>query len=98
MSQITIETTSRSIYENLITSMIQDVVARTTTQAQTLRSRYGDNPEPYYYDKSGNLDIHGMPKQQDSTIYFHCDNCNRDVSANRFAAHIERCLSRGRRG
>ncbi|SCV03236.1 LAME_0H08812g1_1 [Lachancea meyersii CBS 8951] len=97
MSPPTIESTSQSIYDNLISTIIQDIVARTTTQAQALRFRYGDDPKPYYYDKSGNLDIHGMPKQQDSAIYFHCDNCNRDVSANRFAAHVERCLSRGRR-
>lgn len=98
MSQLTIDSASQSIYENLLTTMVQDIVARTTTQAQTLRARYGKSPEPYYYDASGNLDIQGMPKQQESSLYFHCDHCNRDVSVNRFAAHVERCLSRGRRG
>ncbi|CEP61959.1 SAGA histone acetyltransferase complex subunit SGF11 LALA0_S04e04522g [Lachancea lanzarotensis] len=97
MSHPTIEGTSHSIFDNLISCMIQDIVARTTTQAHALRFRYGDDPKPYHYDKSGNLDIHGRPKQLDSAIYFHCDNCNREVSANRFAAHVERCLSRGRR-
>ncbi|CUS24418.1 LAQU0S16e01266g1_1 [Lachancea quebecensis] len=98
MSQLTIDTVSQSIFENLLTTMIQDIVARTTTQAQTLRARYGGIPKPYFHDKSGTLDINGMPKQQESSIYFHCDNCSRDVSVNRFAAHVERCLTRGRRG
>ncbi|SCU85095.1 LADA_0D05688g1_1 [Lachancea dasiensis] len=97
MSAPTIESTSQSIYDNLLSTMIQDIVARSTTQAKTLRARYGDNSTTYYYDKSGALDINGMPKQQDSAIYFHCTHCGRDVSANRFAAHVERCLSRGRR-
>lgn len=97
MSQITVESVSQSIYENLLTTLIQDIVSRTTTEEQLLRARYNQSLSPYYYEKSGALDIHGNPKQQDSSVYFHCDRCNRDVSANRFAAHVERCLTRGRR-
>ncbi|SCU77503.1 LAMI_0A01376g1_1 [Lachancea mirantina] len=97
MVLLTVDSVSTSIYENLLTTLIQDIVARTAVNAQRIRSCYGDEVKPYYHDDLGKTDILGRPKQQDSSIYFHCENCNRDVSANRFAAHIERCLSRGRR-
>lgn len=91
----TIESVSISIFHNLITTLIQDIVAKETTKQQLLRSRY-PNLKPYYYDPNHQLDISGKPKVQESSQYLHCDNCDRDVSANRFAAHLQRCLSRGR--
>lgn len=98
MAPLTVQSISESIYNNLLTTLVQDIVSRTTTQEQMLRHRYGDNLVPYQYDPSGKLDIRGMAKQQDSSVYFTCENCKRNVSANRFAAHLERCLTRGRRG
>lgn len=90
------ESVSEGIYHNLITTLIQDIVAKETTKQQLLRSRY-PNLKPYCYDPSHQLDINGLPKQQESSQYLQCENCNRDISANRFAAHLQRCLSRGAR-
>ncbi|CCE90270.1 SAGA histone acetyltransferase complex subunit SGF11 TDEL_0B01410 [Torulaspora delbrueckii] len=92
----TVETISHGIYHNLITTLIQDLVARETTKEQLLRARYPDL-KPYYRSPDHQLDINGKPKQQESSQYLHCDNCDRDVSANRFAAHLQRCLGRGSR-
>lgn len=90
------ESVSIGIYHNLITALIQDVVARETTKQQLLRCRY-PSLKTYCYDPSQQLDINGLPKQQESSQYLLCENCNRDISANRFAAHLQRCLSRGSR-
>ncbi|KAL3235715.1 SAGA histone acetyltransferase complex subunit SGF11 [Nakaseomyces bracarensis] len=92
----TLETVSNSVYQNLVTTLIHDIVSRETTREKLLRSRYPDY-KPYYYDPKNQLDIHGQPKQQDSSQYFMCENCGREVSGNRFAAHLQRCLSRGGR-
>ncbi|AET38266.1 SAGA histone acetyltransferase complex subunit SGF11 Ecym_2546 [Eremothecium cymbalariae DBVPG len=96
MSSLTIVSVSETIYNNLITSMVQDIVSRITSQKQLLDSRYPDM-SPLFYDPQGKLDIHGQPKIQESSIYFRCNNCDRDISANRYAAHLERCMSRGNR-
>ncbi|QLL34770.1 hypothetical protein HG536_0H01450 [Torulaspora globosa] len=90
------ESMSNGIFHNLITTLIQDLVARETSKEQLLRARYPDL-KPYHYSTDHQLDIHGKPKQQESSHYLHCDNCGRDVSANRFAAHLQRCLGRGSR-
>ncbi|EJS41382.1 sgf11p [Saccharomyces arboricola H-6] len=93
---ITIDSISNGILNNLLTTLIQDIVARETTQEQLLKTRYPDLHR-YYYDPNGSLDINGLRKQQESSQYIHCENCGRDVSANRLAAHLQRCLSRGAR-
>lgn len=95
-SQITIESVSKQIIENLLHSMIQDIVSRETVRQRQLHDRYPDI-KPYYYDPNGILDINGLPKQQESSQYFLCQNCKREISANRFAAHLQRCLNRGPR-
>ncbi|QLG71790.1 hypothetical protein HG535_0C01390 [Zygotorulaspora mrakii] len=92
----TIESMSKGIFHNLITTIIQDIVARETTRQQLLRARYPDL-KPYFYDPKHELDVFGQPKQQESSHYISCSNCSRKVSANRFAAHLQRCLSRGAR-
>ncbi|AMD22581.1 HHL189Cp [Eremothecium sinecaudum] len=98
MPQVTILTMAEDIYYNLVTSIVQDIVSRATSQNQFLNARYPNNPT-LNYDPNGKLDIYGRQKQQESSIYFRCNNCDRDISANRFAAHLERCMSRGgRRG
>lgn len=96
MAYLTVDSICENIYHNLLTSLIQDIVSRITSAEQLLRSRY-PNLKPYYYDPEGKLDVNGMLKQQDSSTYFRCNNCDREISANRFAAHLERCLGRGRR-
>lgn len=92
----TIESVSSDIYYNLITCLIQDIVAQESSKYQLIHSRY-PNLKPYIYDKSGTLDINGLPKQQESSQYFLCKNCSREISANRFAAHLQRCLNRNSR-
>ncbi|CAB4256624.1 similar to Saccharomyces cerevisiae YPL047W SGF11 Integral subunit of SAGA histone acetyltransferase complex [Maudiozyma barnettii] len=92
----TVENLSSGIYNNLITSIVQDIVARETAKQRLLNSRY-PNLVPYVRDDTGQLDISGNPKAQESSKYFTCKNCGREVSANRFAAHLERCLGRGGR-
>ena len=92
----TVESLSVGIYDNLITSLVQDIVARETAKQRLLNARYPD-AVPYHRDDTGALDIHGQPKTQESSRYFMCKNCGREISANRFAAHLERCLG-GRGG
>lgn len=92
----TVESLSSGIYNNLVTSIIQDIVAKEKTKQQLLNARY-QNLSPYRHDDTGKLDINGKPKLQESSRYFNCKNCSREISANRFAAHLERCLSRGNR-
>ncbi|CCF59552.1 hypothetical protein KAFR_0H01420 [Kazachstania africana CBS 2517] len=90
----TIDSISQKIYENLLSSMIQDITSMEFHKNRLLNARY-PNLKPYYHDSSGKLDINGMAKQQESSQYFFCSNCNREVSSNRFAAHLQRCLNRG---
>ncbi|CCC69225.1 hypothetical protein NCAS_0C02350 [Naumovozyma castellii] len=92
----TIESASNGILHNLLTTIIQDIVAKERVNSQVLNTRY-PNIKPYFYDPNGNLDINGQPKRQESSQYFHCVNCGREISANRFAAHLQRCYSRGSR-
>ncbi|CAL9738204.1 SAGA-associated factor 11 [Monosporozyma servazzii] len=93
---VTVETISENIIGNLLHSMIQDIVSREIVKQKQLQARYPDM-KPYHYDPNGLLDFNGLPKQQESSQYFHCQNCNREISANRFAAHLQRCLNRGSR-
>lgn len=95
-SQITIDSISEQIIGNLLSSIIQDIVSRETVRQKQLHDRY-PGLKPYYYDPNGVLDLNGLPKQQESSQYFHCQNCKREISANRFAAHLQRCLNRGPR-
>lgn len=92
----TIQSVTDGIYNNLVTSMIHSIVSKETAREKLLRSRYGSYKQ-YHYDPNSQLDIHGNPKQQDSSQYFYCENCGREVSGNRFAAHLQRCLTRGSR-
>ncbi|CAL9732711.1 SAGA-associated factor 11 [Monosporozyma unispora] len=92
----TVESVSEIIIGNLLHSMIQDIVARETVRQKQLHERY-PTMKPYHYDPKGILDFNGLPKQQESSQYFLCPNCNREISANRFAAHLQRCLNRGSR-
>lgn len=94
--QQTVESLSSGIYDNLITSIIQNIVAKETAKQRLLNARYPDI-KAYVHDDLGNLDINGNPKSQESSKYFTCKNCGREISANRFAAHLERCLGRGGR-
>lgn len=95
-SQVTVESVSENIIDNLLHSMIQDIVSREAVRQKQLQIRYPDM-KPYHYDPKGILDLNGLPKQQESSQYFLCQNCNREISANRFAAHLQRCLNRGSR-
>ncbi|CCE62326.1 hypothetical protein TPHA_0C01700 [Tetrapisispora phaffii CBS 4417] len=88
----TINSVSKEIYNNIITTVIQDIVSREVVEQKQIKSRHPDY-KPYHYDSTGTLDILGVPKIQESSQYFHCNNCDRDVSANRFAAHLQRCLN-----
>ncbi|GMM57474.1 SAGA histone acetyltransferase complex subunit [Maudiozyma humilis] len=92
----TVESLSAGIYSNLISALVQDLVARETAKQRLLAARY-PGAQPYHRDDTGALDIHGQPKTQESSRYFLCKNCGREISANRFAAHLERCLG-GRGG
>lgn len=94
--QVTIDSISEQIVRNLLHSIIQDIVSRETVRQRQLHDRYPDF-KPYYYDPDGILDINRLPKQQEMSRYFLCQNCKREISANRFAAHLQRCLNRGPR-
>ncbi|CCK67907.1 SAGA histone acetyltransferase complex subunit SGF11 KNAG_0A02180 [Huiozyma naganishii CBS 8797] len=97
MTECTVDSVSQDILDNLLSSMIQDIVAKESVKFKQLKARYPDY-KPYFYDPKGTLDVHGLPKGQESSQYFMCQNCGREISANRFAAHLQRCLSRaGRR-
>nr|4FIP_C Chain C, SAGA-associated factor 11 [Saccharomyces cerevisiae S288C]4FIP_G Chain G, SAGA-associated factor 11 [Saccharomyces cerevisiae S288C] len=67
---ITIDSISNGILNNLLTTLIQDIVARETTQQQLLKTRYPDL-RSYYFDPNGSLDINGLQKQQESSQYIH---------------------------
>lgn len=95
-TEITVESVSQSIIDNLLHSMIQDIVSRETVRQKQLHDRY-PGMKPYHYDPQGVLDLNGLPKLQESSQYFLCQNCGREISANRFAAHLQRCLNRGSR-
>lgn len=43
-------------------------------------------------------DIFGSDKVSDSSVYFVCDNCGRNIAGSRFAAHINRCLGGRNKG
>lgn len=90
------EEVAQELYDNLVSTLLQDIVARETTAYQIINSRYKKLPE-YKYDPNGKTDINGNSKQSEGSIYLSCDNCSREISANRFAAHLQRCLGRGRR-
>lgn len=94
MTDQTIDSVSEGIYHNLITSIVQDIVSQEYARFQLITSRYPDL-KPYHRDDTGTYDINGLPKKQESSRYFSCKNCGREVSANRFAAHLQRCLERG---
>ncbi|AAS54236.1 AGL255Wp [Eremothecium gossypii ATCC 10895] len=96
MTPLTILSVSETIYHNLLTSMVQDIVSRTTSRQQLQDARY-PGLAPLHHDQRGALDVYGRPKPQEASVYFRCPNCSRDLSANRFAAHLERCMSRGAR-
>ncbi|CCD25121.1 SAGA histone acetyltransferase complex subunit SGF11 NDAI_0E03040 [Naumovozyma dairenensis CBS 421] len=91
-----VDSVSNGILHNLLTSIIQDIVARERVKVQVLETRYPNHPS-YHIDNTGTLDIHGAPKRQESSQYFNCLNCGREISANRFAAHLQRCSNRGSR-
>lgn len=46
-------------------------------------------------DRRG-VDIYGQERSTDIR-YFSCTNCDRQISGNRFAAHVAKCVTRGRR-
>ncbi|CDO93791.1 unnamed protein product [Kluyveromyces dobzhanskii CBS 2104] len=96
VSSLTTESLADSIYQNLLSSIIQDIISRQTVKKKLLQLQFPD-ATPYYSDPSGTLDIHGNAKQADSALYVECNVCGREVSGNRFAAHLVRCLSRGKR-
>lgn len=96
MSTLTVDDVSESLLHNLIRNLVQDIVSQETVRNQRLLKQY-PNYNPYVYDSSGQKDVNGQVKQQESSQYFSCQNCNREISANRFAAHLERCLNRNRR-
>lgn len=95
-ASLTTDSVADSIYQNILTSIIQDIISRQTVKRKLLKLQFPD-VKPYYADPSGTLDIHGKAKQADSAVYIECNVCGREVSGNRFAAHLVRCLSRGRR-
>lgn len=96
MAALTVEEVSESVLQSLISNLVQDIVSQETVNNQRLLKQY-PNYKPYVYDPLGQRDVHGQVKQQESSQYFTCQNCSREISANRFAAHLERCLNRNRR-
>lgn len=93
---LTTDSVANSIYHNLLTSIIQDIISRQTTKRRLIQVQFPD-AKPYYSDPAGKLDIYGNTKQADSSVYMECNVCGREVSGNRFASHLVRCLSRGKR-
>lgn len=53
------------------------------------------NGRPALLQQRG-LDIYGQEKPTE-TKYFTCQLCERKVAANRFASHVAKCATRGRR-
>lgn len=49
-----------------------------------------------------NKDIYGQDKTKlktsETSRYFECGNCGRQIAGGRFALHINKCLERDRRG
>lgn len=76
----------RSQYGKAVNSSQATVLKNKVTKEKQIVERVVFN------EASNGRDVFGNEKVNDSSTYFHCDNCNRNIAGSRFANHINRCL------
>ena len=100
-----------SVALHILDKLLQDACDETLLEAlateKALRAQLG-RAEPLMPNNQGELerrnvlverpgvDIYGQPKTTESR-YFTCRNCERAVGGSRFAVHVSKCVTRGRR-
>lgn len=84
---------------NLIRQASLNSISRYRTLQQSVEGKYND-PLPQA-KASANKDIFGNDKAKlknsETSRYFDCGNCGRQIAGGRFAQHINKCLDRGKR-
>ncbi|GMM50387.1 hypothetical protein DASB73_013450 [Starmerella bacillaris] len=95
------------IVNDLLKDSCESVILAACIEEKFLRQNWG-RAVPISVTKSGEVhgrpviiqkrgvDIYGQEKPTD-TKYFTCKLCERQVAANRFAAHVAKCATRSRR-
>lgn len=91
----------------MLNSITHEIVAEEILKEKHLRLQYGKAKSlPKIPNKSKDKrvtdrvilnetkgkDVFGNDKISDSSIYFSCPNCSRNIAGSRFANHINRCL------
>lgn len=83
---------------NLIRQVSLNSISRYKTLQQCVEGKYTD-PNPSL--RASNRDIFGNDrtklKNSETSRYFDCGNCGRQIAGGRFAQHINKCLDRGKR-
>ncbi|KAG4407299.1 hypothetical protein JTP64_002834 [Candida tropicalis] len=81
--------TYRALAESILEDLINDIIKQTTLNNLT-------NPIPEVSKEFLNQDKIKL-KQIETSKYFQCNNCGRNIAGVRFAQHINKCLDRKRK-
>ncbi|CCH57840.1 hypothetical protein TBLA_0A00400 [Henningerozyma blattae CBS 6284] len=90
MSTTTTMSTSaiaNDLFDNLFSTYLQNIISLELNNQKIIQLRY-------QLANSEEIKLNANPSDN---VYLSCKHCKRDVSSNRFAAHLQRCLSRGAR-
>ncbi|QEL58187.1 hypothetical protein SBP28_000195 [Candidozyma auris] len=102
-SALTVQSLAESICDDMMTNIIRQVTLNTVSRYRTLQQCVeGDYLDAISPTRStGNRDIFGNDKTKlknsETSRYFECGKCGRQIAGGRFAQHINKCLERGRR-
>lgn len=96
-------TQAESLYEDMISNIVRQVSLSNISRFRTLKGyvgdEYSDSVINYLFNSS--KDIYGQDKlklkNSETSRYFDCANCGRQIAGGRFAQHVNKCLERKKR-
>lgn len=87
----------------MISNIVRQVSLSNISRFRTIKGYVGEKYEDAVtnYRFNSTKDIYGLEKGKlkiaETSRYFECENCGRQIAGGRFALHVNKCLERGKR-
>lgn len=93
---------AQSIFDDIMSNIVRQVSLSNISRYRTMDGYVeGDYKDAVINYTLKNKDIYGQDKTKlktsETSRYFECGNCGRQIAGGRFALHINKCLERDRR-
>ncbi|OVF07117.1 putative SAGA-associated factor [Clavispora lusitaniae] len=101
-SEVTIEMLAESVYQDMMANIVRQVSLSNLSRYRAINEfvEGGYQNVVTNTQMNSNKDIFGQNKTKlkssETSRYFDCGNCGRQIAGGRFASHMNKCLERDR--